>query len=96
MGDVPPRDGDIMEYHGFPSIGDLEFSRRSWSSPFLLSSPTPPIPFLKQLYFSPTPSLRMGGVFFGLPYCSPFYQSALDLVILPAEPMSHGVRAVAG
>ena len=93
---VPPRDGDLLDYLGFTSIGDLEFSRRSWSSPSLLSAPTPPIPFLKQLYFSPTPSLRMGGVFFGLPSHSTFCQSTLDLVILPAKPMSHGLRAAAG
>ena len=67
VGGVPLRDGDPLYDLGYTLISDLEFSRRSWSSPSLISAPLPPIPFLVQLYLSPTPSLLMGGVFFGRP-----------------------------
>ena len=39
VGGVPLRDGDPLNDLGFPSIVDLEFSRRSWSYPSLLSAP---------------------------------------------------------
>ena len=57
--------------------------------------PPLPIPFLVQPHMFQTPSLRTGGFFCGLPACPPFRRSALDPFILPAKPISHGLRAAA-
>ena len=94
QGGVPAGDGDPLNYLGFLLLVILDLFN-SWSYLSCPSAPLTPTSFLVQTYLSPITSLQTGGLFCGRLPCSPFRQFALDPVILPDEPISHGLLAAA-
>ena len=70
-GGVPTRDSDPLNDLGFPSIGDLEFSRRSWSYLSILYAPPLKSLSFYNFTFAQHPPYEWEGVFVVIPLALP-------------------------